>query len=177
MWLDFLLSGCDESASADKGIYWNFYCYYYFKSLHSFESLKVWLCTFIDFCPFTLQVEKMKIEEKRRLEEEDVIRLMREKDHYEVEMSLLKQELELTKKTYEQDCLELENQATETKSQLGNKIMELESLLTDSRMKVKELEAFTESKYLRWRKKEHGYKRFIDSHFGSLQVCIKLICV
>lgn len=116
-----------------------------------------------------IKIEKMKIEETRKVEEQDVIKLMREKDHYEVEMSLLKQELEMTKKSCKQDCLELENQAKETKAQFGNKIMELESLLTDSRKKVKELEAFTESKYLRWRRKEHGYKRFIDSHFGSLQ--------
>ncbi|KAI5655474.1 hypothetical protein M9H77_32661 [Catharanthus roseus] len=116
-----------------------------------------------------IKFERMKIEEKRKVEEQDLIRVMRDKDRYEVEISLLKQELELTKKTYEKNCTELENQAKETKSQLENKIMELESLLTDSRKKVKELEAFTESKYLRWRRKEHGYKRFIDSHFGSVQ--------
>lgn len=126
---------------------------------------------------YPLQFERMKIEEKRKVEEQDLIRVMRDKDRYEVEISLLKQELELTKKTYEKNCSELENQAKETKSQLENKIMELESLLTDSRKKVKELEAFTESKYLRWRRKEHGYKRFIDSHFGSVQVCINFMWI
>lgn len=116
-----------------------------------------------------IKLEKMRIDEKRKVEEQDVIRLMRQKDHYEIEMSLLKQELELSKKTYEKNCSQLEKQALETKADLENKLMELQSLLNDSRKKVKELESFSESKFLRWRRKEYGYKHFIDSHAGSLQ--------
>lgn len=114
----------------------------------------------------------MKIDEKRKVEEQDIIRLMRQNDNHEIETSLLKQELELAKKTYEKNCSQLETQAVETKAELENKLTELQSLLNDSRKKVKELEAFSESKILKWRRKEHGYKHFIDSHVGSLQVCI-----
>ena len=118
------------------------------------------------------QLEKLKIDEKRKVEEQDVIRLMRQKDQYEIGMSLLKQELELSKKSYEKSCAELVTQAMETKAELEKKLKHTESLLNDSRKKVKELEAFSESKYLRWRRKEHGFKDFIDSHAGALQVCI-----
>lgn len=116
-----------------------------------------------------IKLEKLKIDEKRKVEEQDVIRLMRQKDQYEIEMSLLKQELELSKKSYEKSCAELVTQAMETKAEWEKKLKHTESLLNDSRKKVKELEAFSESKYLRWRRKEHGFKDFIDSHAGALQ--------
>lgn len=116
-----------------------------------------------------IKLEKLKIDEKRNAEEQDVIRLMRQKDQYEIEMLLLKQKLELAKESYERSHAELETQAMETKAELEKKLKQTESLLNDSRKKVKELEAFSESKYLRWRRKEHGFKDFIDSHAGSLQ--------
>lgn len=116
-----------------------------------------------------IKLEKLKIDEKRKAEEQDVIRLMRQKDQYEIEMLLLKQKLELAKESYERSHAELETQAMETKAELEKKLKQTESLLNDSRKKVKELEAFSESKYLRWRRKEHGFKDFIDSHAGSLQ--------
>lgn len=108
------------------------------------------------------------LEEKRKLAEKDVIRLIREKDHCETDLVLLKQELGLTKEKYETNCLKLENQ-TKDAAELETKIRDLESLLNDSSNRVKELEDFTESKYMRWRRKEHGYKQLIDCQFGSIK--------
>lgn len=122
-----------------------------------------------------LQIDKMRADEKRKEEEQDLIRVITEKDHYEVEMSLLKQELELAKKTYEKNCSQLETQARKTKVEYESKLMELELLLNESRKKVKELETFSQSKSLRWRRKEHGYKHFIDTYFASLQVCVHFV--
>ncbi|KAL7167537.1 hypothetical protein ACSBR2_038075 [Camellia fascicularis] len=115
------------------------------------------------------EIEKTEIEENKKLEEQDVIRLVQEKDRSEIQISALKQELELAKMTYEKHCLQLETDAKETEVELEKKLMELEYLLSDSRNKVKELETFSESKSLRWKKKELSYKCFLDSQFGTLQ--------
>ncbi|THG21978.1 hypothetical protein TEA_017948 [Camellia sinensis var. sinensis] len=115
------------------------------------------------------EIEKTEIEENKKVHEQDILRLTKEKDHSDIQISALKQELELAKNTYEKHCLQLETQATETKMELEKKLMELECLLTDSRNKVKELEVFSQSKSLRWRKKKHGYKSILDSQFESLQ--------
>lgn len=119
----------------------------------------------------TLKIEKSKIQEKKSLEEQDLLRLKKEKDCNDIQISTLKQELELAMDTHEKQCLQLETQAKETKVELEKKIHELQCVLTDSRKKVKELEAFSESKFRRWKRKEHGYKSFLDFQSGSLQVC------
>lgn len=105
-----------------------------------------------------IKIEKNMIEEKKKLEDRDLVRLTKENDHCNFEISKLKEELELAKGTYEKNYLQLETQAAETK-------IELEK----SRKKVKELEKFTESKFLRWKRKERGYKSFMDFQSGSLQ--------
>ncbi|KAL6979582.1 hypothetical protein U1Q18_021240 [Sarracenia purpurea var. burkii] len=115
------------------------------------------------------EIEKTEIEEKKKVEEQDAIRLMEEKDHCASEILALKKELELAKHTYEKHCLQIERQAKETKVELEKKLKEQEDLLRQSRYKVKELEAFSESKMLRWKKKELNCKSFLDSRFGSLQ--------
>ncbi|KAL2516743.1 P-loop nucleoside triphosphate hydrolase superfamily protein with CH (Calponin-like proteiny) domain [Abeliophyllum distichum] len=115
------------------------------------------------------KIEKAKLEEAKKCEEQDLNRLRKEKDKCENHILTLKQELELTKRTHEEVRLQLEFQTEETKNRLEKKIMELECLLNDSRKNVKELEDFSESKILRWKRKEQRYRHFIDSHFKSLQ--------
>lgn len=112
------------------------------------------------------------MEEKKRLEEQDVIRLTKEKASCQTEISLLKEELEMAKKTYKKYALQLEAQTREIKVESENKLHELESHLTDSRKKVKELEAYSESKSRRWKKKELSFRTFIDFQVKALQVCI-----
>lgn len=93
-----------------------------------------------------------------------------EKHIYESRILSLNEELTLAKKSYEQNVFQLEAKAEETKENLQKRILELECLLTDSNKRVKELEDFSESKFLRWKRKEQGYRHFIDSQSGSLQV-------
>lgn len=110
------------------------------------------------------------MEEKKKTEDEDVIRLMKEKDKSSLEISSLKQALEITKKTYELHSLEMENKANSAQSEFEERLKELETLLADSRNKVKDLEASSESKFQRWNKKEHSCQSFMDFQFGALRV-------
>ncbi|KAK9072912.1 hypothetical protein SSX86_009348 [Deinandra increscens subsp. villosa] len=116
-----------------------------------------------------LQTEKTMVEEKKKLEDVELVRLRKENDDFNLEISKLKKELEVTRDAYEDRCLQLETHAMEIKSELEEKIINLEGLLTDSRKKVKEHEKFTESKFLRWKKKERGYKNFMNFQCGSLK--------
>lgn len=116
-----------------------------------------------------IKLEKIKLEEKEKLEEQDVLRLKKEKDASDMEILRLKKELELGKKMHEQHCLKLEVEAKETRAELEKKLKEAECLLIESRKKVEELESFTETKSLRWKKKERMYRSFMDCQFGVLQ--------
>ncbi|XP_050379267.1 kinesin-like protein KIN-14P isoform X1 [Argentina anserina] len=90
--------------------------------------------------------ERTKIEEKKKNDDEEVIRLKKEKEHCNLEISGLKQELDIAKKTYDLRCLQMETDVKSVKAALGERIKELERLLADSRNKVKELEENSESK-------------------------------
>ncbi|KAL6502326.1 Kinesin-like protein KIN-14J [Orobanche hederae] len=116
-----------------------------------------------------LKVEKTKIEEEKKLEEQDLIKLRKEKDSCDSEILSLNEELTLAKKSYKKDLFQLEARAEETEEKLQKKILELECLLTDSSKKVQELEDFSESKFLRWKRKEQGYRHFLDSQSGTIQ--------
>ncbi|KAF6175129.1 hypothetical protein GIB67_022810, partial [Kingdonia uniflora] len=116
-----------------------------------------------------IKTEKTKIEERKKLEEQDVLRLTKEKDHNNQEISTLKQELDITKKTYEQQCLQLETRGKETQAELEERLKELEYLLNNSREKEKEREAFSEAKAQRWSKKELRYQGFLNIQSQALQ--------
>ncbi|KAL0327782.1 UNVERIFIED_CONTAM: Kinesin-like protein KIN-14J [Sesamum angustifolium] len=100
-----------------------------------------------------MKIEKTKMEEVLKLEQHDLTILKQEKDRCESLILSLEEEIRLTKQDYEEKCFQLEARAEETKDKLLKKILELERLLTDSRNKVKELEDFSESKFLRWKRK------------------------
>ena len=117
-----------------------------------------------------MQLEQNKFEEKKKLEEQDVSRLKKEKVLSEIELSTLKQELEMTKRTHEEHVLLLESQATESKAVYEKRIAELQRLLADARKQVKELEAFSESRSLNWKNKEHTYQIFVNYQFRAFQV-------
>ncbi|XP_055821546.1 kinesin-like protein KIN-14J [Solanum dulcamara] len=116
-----------------------------------------------------IKIEKAKMEEKEKLQEQDLIRLMEDNDHYKMQISSLEAELKSSKHAHEKDRLQLEAQLKQTRVELENKILELQRLLSESTKKVQELEAFSESKLVKLKRRELGYKHFIDSHFGSLQ--------
>ncbi|KAJ4973471.1 hypothetical protein NE237_006645 [Protea cynaroides] len=113
-----------------------------------------------------LEVKLKELEDQRC---QQLARLTKEKDHSDLEISTLKQELELAKQKYEQHCLQLETQAMGTTVELEVKLKELEGILEDSRKNVQELKSFSESKAQIWNKKEHSYQNFVDLQFKSLQ--------
>ncbi|GAA0153272.1 microtubule binding motor protein [Lithospermum erythrorhizon] len=116
-----------------------------------------------------MKTEKASVEEEKKLEHQNVIRLLREKENCEIQISSMMQELDLTKKTYEDNIVQLKSQYNETITEQKRKIMELECILADSMKKVKELEHFSESKYMGLKRKELAYKHFMDSHIDSIQ--------
>nr|DAD39711.1 TPA_asm: hypothetical protein HUJ06_014034 [Nelumbo nucifera] len=110
-----------------------------------------------------MKKEKIEMEERKKLQEQDALRLMKEKDLTDHEISSLKEELQIAKRTYEERCLQLEEEAKGTKVGLEERLKELECLLDASQKEVKELEAFTDSKSENWKKKERNYQNFIES--------------
>ncbi|XP_054824248.1 kinesin-like protein KIN-14J [Prosopis cineraria] len=129
------------------------------------EVVKIWL----QQLKFALQVEKTKMEEKNKLDEQGVVRLKQEKVRGEIEISALKQELELVKKEHEELHMQSELRAEESKSEYEKRIRELECGLSDARNQAKKLEAFIESKSLKWKNKENSYQSFINYQFGALK--------
>jgi len=118
-----------------------------------------------------LQVEQTKFEEKKRLEEQDFSHLKKEKVRSEIEISALKQDLEIAKRTHEKHVSELELLAAESKTEYEKRIEELKFHLADARKQVKELEAFSESRFLNWKNKEHNYQTIVNFQSGAFQVC------
>ncbi|CAL0312646.1 unnamed protein product [Lupinus luteus] len=117
----------------------------------------------------TLQLEQNKFEEKQKLEDQDFSRLKKEKIRNEIEISALKQELEMARGTHEEQVLQLELQANESKTEYEKKIQELELHLANARKRVKDLEASSESRYLKWKNKEHTYQSFLNSQHRAIQ--------
>ncbi|KAK9204013.1 hypothetical protein WN943_014270 [Citrus x changshan-huyou] len=116
-----------------------------------------------------IKTEKSKLEEKKKLEDDDVAKLMKEKDQQMLENLALKRELEMAKKTYELRCLQMETEYKGAKSGFEERIKELEHLLQVSRNKVRELEANSDSKYQRWSRKESIYQSFMDLQHCALR--------
>ncbi|GAB2273914.1 hypothetical protein Dimus_008684 [Dionaea muscipula] len=116
-----------------------------------------------------MKMEKEKLEEKKKRDEQYVSTLVKERDQRDAEIVALKQELESVKMSNQKNHLELERQAERTKSQLEKKVQDLECLVERSQDKVKELEKSSESRIRSLKKREHQYRRFIDSQFGVLQ--------
>ncbi|XP_015582690.1 kinesin-like protein KIN-14M isoform X1 [Ricinus communis] len=76
------------------------------------------LCSFLIDTSTSLPItcsEKSKTDEKKKFEEEDVMRLMKEKEQTDLEFSMLKRELEIAKK-----ALELEKSKMDEKRKLGD---------------------------------------------------------
>ncbi|XP_060674415.1 kinesin-like protein KIN-14J [Ziziphus jujuba] len=116
-----------------------------------------------------VKIEKFEVEEKKKHEEQDADRIKKEKYFSDMEISTLKQELEMTKSLHENHYLQLEETSKEVKVELEKQLKELQCLLMDSGKKVKELEAFSESESRRWKNKEHIYQSFVNLQFETLK--------
>nr|QWT43337.1 kinesin-like protein KIN14H [Citrullus lanatus] len=116
-----------------------------------------------------LKIEMFKVEEMKNCGEQDKMALKEQKALCDVELSNLKDELDKVKREHENHCLQLETNAKEEKAKFEEKLNELEYLLADSRKNAKELETFSESKSLRWKKKEFVYQNFVDDLLRAFQ--------
>lgn len=99
-----------------------------------------------------------------------MLKMKKDMDDANAEVSTLKQELKLAQRTYENQCLELESESSKTVALLEAKMKELERNLEDSKKKVIELEEFSLNKRHRWKRKEHKYQGLIEFQVGALQV-------
>ncbi|XP_077218072.1 P-loop nucleoside triphosphate hydrolases superfamily protein with CH (Calponin Homology) domain-containing protein [Tasmannia lanceolata] len=116
-----------------------------------------------------IKAEMIKMEEMKKLVEQDVVRLMKEKETSDLASSKLKNELEITKRTNEEHCMLLGTESIEAKLKLEERLKEVEYLLAGSLKKNKQLEAFSESKVESWNNKEKRYQNFISFQFQALR--------
>ncbi|CAK7349727.1 unnamed protein product [Dovyalis caffra] len=116
-----------------------------------------------------IKFEKSKMEEEKKLEEEHVAKLIKERAQSVLELSALKQEFELAKQKHELHRLQMETEYKDAKAGLEERLKELELHLEDSKNQVKVLEAYSESKSKMFNKKEHIFEGFVEFQFGALQ--------
>lgn len=129
-----------------------------------------WLTFYYIFSLF--QDEKSKMEERRKLSEQDVHRLMKEKEHSENIIVNLKKDMEAMGRMHEQQLKQIEKRAKETEEQLATKIKEVEYLLLQSKKKVEEVEATSRVKSQLWDKKENIFQSYMDNQQLCIKVCL-----
>ncbi|XP_018454984.1 kinesin-like protein KIN-14P [Raphanus sativus] len=112
--------------------------------------------------------QKAKWEEQCRNEEEDMAKLTKENDQFNLDISALRQELEKTKKAYEQQCSQMESQTMLATTGLESRLKELEqerkeanTAKTSLEVKVKELEKMGEE--------AHSAKEGLEEKIKELQ--------
>ncbi|CAD6333170.1 unnamed protein product [Miscanthus lutarioriparius] len=107
--------------------------------------------------------EKSKIEERRKLSEQDVHQLMKEKEHSENIIASLKKDMEAMNRLHEQQLEQIERKAKEMEEQLTTRIKEVECLLLQSNKKVEEVETASRLKSQLWDKKENNFQSYMDN--------------
>uniref|UniRef100_J3M901 Kinesin motor domain-containing protein n=1 Tax=Oryza brachyantha TaxID=4533 RepID=J3M901_ORYBR len=110
-----------------------------------------------------IKEEKSKIEEKQKLGEQDVARLMKEKEYAESTIVSLKKEMDVMTSMHEQQLQKIEINAKQMEEHLATKIKEVEFLLGQSNKKIEEVEAASQLKSQLWNKKEGIFQNYINS--------------
>ncbi|KAI3780207.1 hypothetical protein L2E82_10178 [Cichorium intybus] len=116
-----------------------------------------------------LQPEKTILPPEKKMDDEEVEEIIKEKDSRNAEIADLKQELENARKSHQEYCSQIEASARKTQQDLEKKLKEFEDHLNESRKNVQELEAKSRSKSQWWSKKEHIYKTFTEFQLGALK--------
>ncbi|KAE8719740.1 Kinesin-4 [Hibiscus syriacus] len=142
-------------------------------------------------------IVNLEMEEKRKLEKQEMMKLVKENENYIHEIAELKQQVEISGMMHKFGSREMEvqakaaitvlqmrikdleslladsrNKVKDIESLLSdsrNKVKDLESLLADSRNKVKDLEASFDSKCQSWSMKEKIYQSSIDFQLEAMQ--------
>ncbi|TKW26290.1 hypothetical protein SEVIR_3G178700v4 [Setaria viridis] len=110
-----------------------------------------------------LKDEKSKIEERRKLSEQDVHRLVKEKEHSENIIQSLKKDMEAMNRMHEEQLEKIERKAKQMEEQLTTKVKEVEYLLLQSNKKIEEVEAASKLKSQLWDKKENIFQSYMDN--------------
>ncbi|KAL4573500.1 hypothetical protein LXL04_020308 [Taraxacum kok-saghyz] len=116
-----------------------------------------------------LQPEKTNLSMEKKIEDEEVEEIIKEKDSRNAEIAGLKEELENARKEHQEYCSQIEASARKTQEDLEKKLKEFEDHLNESKKNVQELEAKSRSKSQWWSKKEHIYKTFTEFQLGALK--------
>lgn len=121
-----------------------------------------------------LQAEKSKTEEKK-IDSEDIIRIIKDKGKRDKVVLELKQTLETMKRSYKEQLQQLEINANDSELELKQRLKEAECLLSESRERREQIEAELSSKYQNWSKKEDIFQSFIALLLRSVQVFLLIL--
>ncbi|KAL6616052.1 hypothetical protein ACP70R_038322 [Stipagrostis hirtigluma subsp. patula] len=110
-----------------------------------------------------VQVEKTKIDEKRKLSEQDMVRLMRDKENADATIAALQQEIQHMNRIHEEYRQQMETKTRQMEEHLATRVKEAEFLLMQSKKKVEEIEAASQLKSQLWSKKATIFQGFMDS--------------
>ncbi|XP_071684518.1 kinesin-like protein KIN-14C [Lolium perenne] len=116
-----------------------------------------------------VKVEKSKIDERRKLGEQDMVRLMQEKENAENTVSNLQQEIQVMSRMFEEYREQMEAKTSQMEEHLTLRAKEAEFLLMQSKKRVEEVEAASELKSQLWSKKTNTFRSYMDNQ----KLCIK----
>ena len=112
--------------------------------------------------------EKTKWEEQWKNEEEDMAKLSKENDQFNLEVSALRKELDKTKKAYEQQCLQMQSQTTLATTGLESRLKELEQERKDANTAKTSLEERV-NELEKMGKEAHTAKEALEEKLKELQ--------
>ncbi|KQK05332.1 kinesin-like protein KIN-14K [Brachypodium distachyon] len=107
--------------------------------------------------------EKINIEERRKLSEQNVIRLMTEKENAENMVGSLKEEMEEMSRLHQQQLEQFEIKTMQMREQLTNRVKEFELFVFQSNRKIEEVETASQLKSQLWNKKENILQNYMNS--------------
>ncbi|VAH79193.1 unnamed protein product [Triticum turgidum subsp. durum] len=116
-----------------------------------------------------VKVEKSKIDERRKIGEQDMVRLMREKENAENTVTNLQQEIQVMSRMFEEYREQMEEKTSQMEEHLTLRAKEAEFLLMQSKKRVEELETASELQLQLWSKKANTFRSFMDNQ----KLCIK----
>ncbi|KAM0879142.1 hypothetical protein ACQ4PT_034458 [Festuca glaucescens] len=107
--------------------------------------------------------EKSKIEERRKFSEQNVVRLVKEKENAENMIAGLKEEMEEMNRLHEQQLGQFEVKTKQMEDQLTSKVKEFELHVVQSNRKIEEIETASKLKSQLWNKKENIFQNYMNS--------------
>uniref|UniRef100_A0ACD5W3Y6 Uncharacterized protein n=1 Tax=Avena sativa TaxID=4498 RepID=A0ACD5W3Y6_AVESA len=116
-----------------------------------------------------VKVEKSKIDERRKLGEQDMVRLMQEKENAENTVTNLQQEIQVMSRMFEEYREQMEAKTSQMEEHLTLRAKEAEFLLMQSQKRVEEVEAASELKSQLWSKKTNTFQSYLDNQKLSIK--------